>query len=217
MRRIIYFSVLLILFQNIDAQNKLDLSSAVYSLSNYLISNEFNSLSKNKTDLEKIDLLYLKSLQINDNDYSEALLTLTFATLPFNKIKLHVPIFGIKINIPLPSTNDSLFRAKLKNTPRQLFFDSPKNKSGDIDKIAHFFGNAFLSYNVSWIHLSEFLGLLVESFESEFKIAGSFDKRDLFVNKLGSAFGVALKKNLKLLPSQFFEIYNLLFINTNFY
>jgi len=217
LRRLIYFSVLLFLFQNFNAQNKLDLSSAVYSLSNYLISNEFNSLSQNKSDLEKIDLLYLKSLQINNDDYSEALLTLTFATLPFNKIKLHIPIFGIKIMIPLPSTNDSLFRAKLKQTPRQLFFDSPKNKSGDIDKVAHFFGNAFLSYNVSWIHLSEILGLLVESFESEFKIAGSFDKRDLFVNKLGSAFGFALKENLKLLPSQFFEIYNLLFINTNFY
>ena len=213
MKRLIYISLLLLLCQVDFAQDKNDLSHAVYYLSDYLVSAKFDSLSKDKNDISKIDILYKEALRYTKYDYSEALLSLTFATLPFSKIKLHVPLFNFKITLPLPAPNDELFKAKLKHTPRYLFFDSHTNKSGDIDKAAHFFGNAFLSYNINWIHVSRFLGLFVESFEREFKIAGSFDLRDLFVNKLGSEFGKALNDNPTLLPSHFLIIYNLLFLN----
>ncbi len=217
MRHLIYIFIFLLFCQVNFAKDKKKLSDAVYYLSNYIASAEFRTLSQDKNDISKIDILYKEALRYNKYDYSEALLSLTFATLPFNKMKLHIPLLNFIIVLHLPAPNDQLFNKKLKQTPRYLFFDSQTNKNGDIDKVAHFFGNAFLSYNISWIHLSEFLGLFVESFESSFKVAGSFDKRDLFVNKLGNEFGIALNENHNLLPSQFLIIYNLLFLEFTAY
>jgi len=44
---------------------------------------------------------------------------------------------------------------------------------------------------------------------------GSFDRRDLLVNKLGSEFGNALNDNPKLLPSQLLIYYDLLYFDFN--
>jgi len=174
-------------------------------------STKFDSLSSGKNDLSKVDIIYKEALIYYSSDISETLLSLTFATLSFNKMKLNIPLFNINFTLPLPAPDAEIFGKKTNSTPRYLFFDSPKTKSGDIDKVAHFFGNAFLSYNISWIHFSDFLGLLVESFENEFKISGSFDNRDLFVNKLGSIYGKTLRNNPNLLPSQFLIFYDLMY------
>ena len=207
---IVFFIASLFLpFSSASAQERPshNLSNGFIYLNNYIASSKFGKM-KNETDnLALIDSIWNESVRYFDGDISEALLAATFATLPFDKMPLKLP-FGLKMDLLLPSPGDSLFKAKLKNLPSGFLIDSPKGKNSDTDKIAHFFGNAFLSYNISWIHLSDFLGLFVETFEKSFKVNGALDIRDLAINRFGSAFGKALNENRNLAPSQFFEGYN---------
>ncbi|GBD91489.1 hypothetical protein BMS3Abin04_02221 [bacterium BMS3Abin04] len=207
--KIIFFiSILTMLAITSKAQS---LSDAVYYLSGFVASDYFKTLGKNNDDLDLVDTLYLRALRYENNDYSEALLALAFATLPFNRMPLHVPVFGWRVDLRLPSVGDSLFKKKKVNLPSQVYFDSPKTEFGDKDKVAHFFGNAFLSYNISFFNLSKFMGIFVELFESSFEVGGGLDNRDLITNHLGELFGKSLNKNNKLLPSDAFKIYSLLF------
>lgn len=196
-----------------DSTNDKDknLYSVIQYFSNYIASDNFKNLSSNNNDLAVLDSLYLRFVQYYDGDYSEALLALTFTTLPFNNIPLIIPILDVQLDVPLPSASDSIFRVKTKNLPRFFFFNSPKNKFGDKDKLAHFFGNAFLSYNISFFNFSKFLGIFVELFEQSFKVNGSFDYRDIQINHLGELFGVSLNNNESIVPSQIFALYSLLF------
>lgn len=207
--KIIFFISILTLFT--ICSNAQSLSDAVYYLSGFAASDYFKSLKKNNSDLDLVDTLYLRALKYEDNDYSEALLAMAFATLPFNRMPLHVPVFGWRVDLRLPSVDDSLFNKKKANLPSKVYFDSPKTKFGDKDKVAHFFGNAFLSYNISFFNLSKFMGIFVELFESSFEVGGGLDNRDLITNHLGELFGKGLNKNNKLLPSDSFRIYSLLF------
>jgi len=76
------------------------------------------------------------------------------------------------------------------------------NNYGDKDKLAHFFGSAFLSYSSNYFDLGNAIGYLVEVFEESFKVQSSIDERDLITNKLGNLFGTVLKQNKNILPSQ---------------
>ena len=82
--KIIFFiSILTMLAITSKAQS---LSDAVYYLSGFVASDYFKTLGKNNDDLDLVDTLYLRALRYENNDYSEALLALAFATLPFNRI-----------------------------------------------------------------------------------------------------------------------------------
>ncbi|MBN2570561.1 MAG: hypothetical protein JXA68_00415 [Ignavibacteriales bacterium] len=206
-----YNLIFILLFSlNSTCQSNKSLSGGIYNISNFIASDYFSTLKRNNTDLELVDTIYLRALKYFDNDISEALLALTFATLPFNKMPLKLPIIDVTLNIPLPSVSDSLFNLKVKNLPSQLFFDSPKVEFGDKDKVPHFFGNAFLSYSISLFNISEFLGILVELFEDSFKIEGRLDLRDLYINRLGSFYGEILDDKPELLPSEMFLIYSII-------
>jgi hypothetical protein len=175
-----------------------------------------NSIIKNSDDdLNIVDSLYIKAVEFYDGDISEALLALTFATLPFNKMPVTLPFFGCKINLRLPSVNQSLFELKNTKLPGIVYFDSGYKGGNDKDKVAHFFGNAFLAYNISYFNLSKFLGIIVEMFESTFKVSGGIDFKDLQTNYLGEFFGYSLNENPKLLPSQFFDVYSLFYFSYN--
>ncbi len=189
--------------------------AGVIYLSKYIASNEFAELSKTKSDPELVDTLYKRSLEFYKGDISEALLALTFGTLPFNKMPIKIPIINLRIPLRLPAVNEKLFRKKVQNSPGIVYFDSPVEGGQDKDKVAHFFGNAFLAYNISFIHASQVLGIWVELFESSFKVSGGVDFRDLETNGLGAAFGNSLRKNNNLYPSQFFKIYSLFFFSYN--
>ncbi len=215
-RKIIIFwlAILLILplIKQIKAQNSTDLSDAVYLLSEYIASG--NYLSNTHDALYGIDSIYLKAKFIQKDDISETLLSTTFAALPFDHIPLVLPILNAKINIPLPAVEENLFIVKNENLPSGFLIDN-KNQNGDKDKISHFFGNAFISHSISFINLSDFLGLIIELFENTFYVEGSIDARDIIINRLGQKFGEDLKKDSTLLPSQYFSVYNSLIILMN--
>lgn len=165
-------------------------------------------------DLEKIDSLYNKAVIFFNKDTSDALLALTFATLPFQEMKINIPIIGV-IPLKLPSVKGELFFKKRKNLFGNVFFDSPKTNFGDKDKVAHFFGNAFLGYSSNFLNPSKFLGVFVELFEDRFKSSNGVDRRDLQSNLLGELFGKSLKNNSNILPSDCFKIYSLFYFLYN--
>lgn len=211
------FFLLFIIANPIVSQNQNNsLEDGIKYLSEYIASKEFSDLRKMNNDIELIDTLYLKSKSYFNNDVSESLLALAFTTLPFREMPIRLPILNIKIPLKLPTVNEKLFIEKRNNLPGKYFFDSPPFGLQDKDKIAHFFGNAFLSYNISFIKLSKFLSIMVEIFESDFKVSGGVDYRDIQANTLGELFGYLLNKNIEILPSEILRIYNLFYFSYYF-
>jgi hypothetical protein len=190
--------IFLVVCQSIFSQQS-KLSKSVNLISEYISSNEFISLKNKIGDLRSIDSIYIQSIIHSNNDYSEALLALTFATVPYREVPIQIPLFKMIVNYPLISASDSVFLLKNENLPRYIFFDSPNNAYGDKDKLAHFFGSAYTS-NI--LDLGNPIGYFVEVFEESFKVQSSIDERDLITNNLGNTFGKLLKRNKSILPSQ---------------
>lgn len=200
---IILFQIITIIAQPLD--------TSVSYLANYIISDDFVSIKSSIDDLSAVDSLYKVSLNYHKGNTAEAILTVTFAALAFYELPIQVPIIGLKINLPLVKVDRILFERKIDALPKYLFFDSPQNKFGDMDKIAHFFGSAYFSNTVTIFKLSKFMGIFVEFFEAAFKVDGFLDYRDMKVNNLGELFGLALRENPDLMPSQVLKLYNLFY------
>ncbi len=178
-------------------------------LSNFMASEEFVTLKKHCSDIELLDTIYFKAVRFFNGDISESLLALTFATLPYKEMPLLIPWIGISANLPLPSAADSIYRKKNKNTPKIIVHDSPKNSAGDKDKLPHFFGNAFIAYNLSLFNFSHFLSIFIELFENTFKVEGAVDFRDLSINRFGEIFGDSLRRNNTSVPSEIIKLYSI--------
>lgn len=189
-----------------------NLSDRVIFLSDYIASDEF----KNKLDYHDhkilVDTIYVHSLRICENDISEALLTASLATLPYKKVPFVFPLINERADGTIFNMPDSTFNKKVSNLPSVLFFDSPASSFGDKDKLSHFFGNAFLSYNLTLFNISKFLSILVELFEESFKLDGSVSTRDLLIGNLGELYGRTLSEYENRLPSEYLNYYKLFFI-----
>lgn len=192
-----------------------DLSKAVNLISQYIASDKFIVLKNKIGDIAATDSIYTEALKINNNDYSETLLSLMFATVPYNKVPIEIPLLNSIIYYPLISADEKTYLKKNANLPRYLFFDTPEDNYGDKDKLAHFFGSAFLSYESNFFDLGKLIGYFVEAFEESFKVQSSVDIRDLDVNDYGRLFGNLLKRNNKILPSQIFLFRSLRFLRVN--
>ncbi|MEJ2195493.1 MAG: hypothetical protein P8X73_11635 [Ignavibacteriaceae bacterium] len=189
------------------------LSKAVNYVSEFIASDYFLNLKITNPDIVLVDSIYLRALWITNNDDSEALLALTFATIPYKEIPIEGPIFKNLMYFPLTSVDDSTFILKNKNLPKYLYYDSPKTEYGDKDKLAHFFGNAFLSYSITIFDLANGFGYFVESFEEDFKVQSKVDYRDLEVNINGYLFGKILLDNKNILPSDIILFRSLTFFS----
>lgn len=192
------------------------LSESVNYLSRFLASEYFKDLGKNVNDLSLVDTLFNRAVKLQNDDISEALLALTFASIPYKKVPIQIPLIKSIIKYPLISDNDSIFVLKNRNLPGRLYFDTPPNNFGDKDKLAHFFGSAFLAYNSSIFDLGDLIGYFVEVFEEEFKVQSVIDNRDMLTNKLGYIFGTYLKKDITVQPSDAFLLRILFYIRYNY-
>ena len=206
--RIVIIFILLFNTNSIFPQQS-KLSKAVNYLSDFIASDYFIELKETNSDLALVDSIYIRAIAFTKEDYSEALLALTFTTVPYKVIPIIIPIIMEVIYYPLIAADDSTFNLKNKNLPQKLFFDSPNKEYGDKDKLAHFFGNAFLGYSQNIFDLSDLIGYFVESFEESFKVQSKVDYRDLDVNWYGDLFGKLLRDNSILLPSQIMLIRSL--------
>jgi len=212
-KNLIYFWFLLInIFfvsaQFIYAQNQPDFFRGVDSLAEFIASDSFGKI--NGTDLDRIDIIFIKSILIN-HDTSDALLSAAFGCLPFLEFPVRTPFLKIKFGIPLPSGPVKFFPAKSRNLPKNFLFDSPPG-FGDRDKLSHFFGSAFLTYNFGFFTITKFMGILVELFENNFKENGEINLRDMQVNYLGGLFGLILRNYPSTKPSDLLKIYNIFYL-----
>ena len=207
--RKIFFIVAFLLFAvpRTSAQTT-KFNASVYAINDYLVSARFYKLRLNEGELTAIDSLYAFALNYFDGNKSDALLSLTFSLLPFDKMELALP-FGGNFSLYLPCTDYELYRMRLESLPRGFLPDSPTRPNADTDKLSHFFGNAFLGYDLNFFNFADFLGIFVEAFEYNFKIKGAFDLRDIRMNKLGLLFGDALKNGKKVSPSEFIALYSI--------
>jgi len=199
---------------NIFAQTS-TLGLEVNKLSKYIASNKFKELKLKMHDNERTDTLFEKALEITNGNYREALFALTFTVIPYNYVPIKIPLINVVFNYPLISACENVFDLKNKNLPKYLFFSSPTDNFGDKDKLAHFFGSAFLSYSNNIFDLTELIGYFVEVFEQYFKVQSSIDPRDIHADTLGDLFGRLLKENKKVFPSQLMMMKTLFYCRFN--
>lgn len=199
--RIFLFVSILHLSIILSAQQS-DLSKAVNHISAYIASDEFVKLKNEIGDISATDSIFIAALKFNIGDYSEALLSLAAATLPYREVPIVIPLINSVMDYPLVSADDSVYHLKNKNLPANFFYDTPQNEYGDKDKLAHFFGFAFLEYTTLFFDFGNLIGYFVEAFEEDFKVQSSVDYRDLETNFLGKCFGKLLKDDKSILPSQ---------------
>lgn len=191
------------------------LGRSVKFLSEKIASEEFRILKTGINDFALIDSIYSFALQFVDGDISESLLELSFTTIPYNRIPVIIPLIRLKIDIPLVSIAEPGFSLKNQNLPGKLFFDTPDGNLQDRDKLAHFFGSAYLAYNSRIFDITEIIGIFVEDFEETFYVQSSVDPRDIRTDMLGNIFGKVLRKNRKVQPSEIFAIYPLIYFRYN--
>jgi hypothetical protein len=197
------------------AAQQSQISKTVNHISQYIASENFFNLKKEIGDVSAVDSIYSTALQFTDQNIAEALLGLMLATVPYREVPVQVPLLSFILYYPLTSADSETFLTKNENLPKNLFFDSPQNNFGDKDKLAHFFGSAFLSYESKFFDLGKLIGYFVEVFEESFKVQSSVDIRDLDVNEYGRFFGELLKENDNLLPSQIFLLRSIRFLRVS--
>ena len=189
-----------------------NLSKAVNHISEYIASEIFAEIRINDGDLAATDSIFIEALKFTEYDYGDALLALMHATVPYREVPIRLPLINSMVYYPLTSADEEIFLKKNENLPRYLFFDTPQSIYGDKDKLSHFFGSAFLSYESNFFDIGKVIGYFVEAFEESFKVQSSVDLRDLAVNEYGRLFGNLLKENKQLLPSQIFLLRSLRFL-----
>ncbi len=184
------------------------LSQNTIALSHQIIANHADKIA-GSNQISEIDTLFRQASTLCDNNISEALIALTFACLPFRTFEVRVPLIRVKWIYSIYSADSLTFVRKNESLINNVYFDSPKNKFGDKDKLAHFFGAAFLGYLTGSVNFPDYIGCLVEIFEEVFKVDSQIDLRDIRTNKLGGRFGRLLRKKPEVNPSMYFSFYNL--------
>ncbi len=203
---VVYIILLLLASPLFPQQSRLGRN--VVEVSEYIASDQFLRNTAGADDFTKVDSIWAYTLRHAGGDLTDALAAMIFSTLTVNNATIVTPVLRLRLTIPLFSAADSTLRMKNLNLPRRFSADTPPGSGGDVDKLAHFFGSAYLSYNFFIFDLSYFIGLFVEVFEESFKVDSRADNRDVRFNMLGIEFGKALKDNPGAMPSSFFKKYS---------
>lgn len=153
-------------------------------------------------ELNRVDLIFAKGMELSNKDVGDALLSISIAVLNRTDIKPTFPLLGV-VELPLPVEDSADARLRMDNLPRYIFRDSPQSRWGDSDKLVHFFGSAYLTYETGTKKLPDVIGNFVEQGEVLLKLDVAVDPRDVFANRLGQLFGEALSDGREVLPSDF--------------
>lgn len=211
----LYFFILALVAASSTFSQQSNLSKGVNYLSEFIASDYFLELKNENPDLVLVDSIYKRAIQFYNDDYEEALLALTFTTIPYRRVPIVIPLIKSRLYYPLISANDSISNLKNQNLPRRLFYDTPESDYGDKDKLAHFFGNAFIGYAENILNLADVFGYFVEAFEEDFKAQTEVDFRDVDVNWYGVLFGDLLETNKSIMPSQIMILRSLRYFSIN--
>ncbi len=195
-----------LLTQSIYAQTAIfepDALQLTDKLRDYIRSSEFPDVSHDRNEeLEHIDMLFAKGMELSGNKPGTALLAISFAVLNRTYIEPTFPLVGV-VRLPLPSEDSTDAASRLKKLPRYFFKSSPQDRWGDSAKLVHFFGSAYLTYVTGTRGLPDEVGIWVEEGEVAFKLDSTAQQRDVFIDRLGQRFGDALNEGRDVLPSDF--------------
>jgi hypothetical protein len=171
----------------------------------YIRDERFLALRSRCGDMRSIDAIYVKSLKIADYNIARALFLSFMAVLEHRKVDVKVPIFK-SLALPLTFEEDSIFDNRIKNLPAKVYADTPPGSYGDIDKLQHFFGSAYLSFVSEAPGFTGTAGNLIEWGQANFIVGGADDPRDKRANKQGKCFGRDLLVVKTLLPSDYLTL-----------
>jgi hypothetical protein len=169
-------------------------------LKQYIRDPRFLQLRRLCNDTAAVDAVFLKSLEIADDNIGYALLISLFATMDHYKLGLKIPLLGV-LWLPLTTESDSVFRVRYKHLPRKVLPDSVGRTERDTDKLQHFFGSAYIAYSTNSRAFANFIGNSIEVGEDAFVVGGVNDERDKYANRLGQQFGLRLLEEEGVVPS----------------
>lgn len=152
-------------------------------------------------DIFKIDIIYNKSLELNNFVFYKAIISCLYATFEHKNIPFS---FGLKI--PLTFESDSGFYKRIDKLPKHFFADKPL--VDDKDKLQHFFASTLLAWYLDNPCIADGVGLFVEIGEDTFIKGGANDIRDIRANRLGHLFYELIKLNPLESPSSIFISWN---------
>ncbi len=172
-----------------------------YQLKEYILGEDFAMLRVREGDPAAVDAIYARALDLSWGNTGEALLLSMVATMDHRRVDVTLPLIGLVIPVPLTGEFEDEFSQRLKALPSQLYRDSPR--SGDRDKLQHFFGSAFLVVVTESEKGADDVGFLVERGEARYVQGETVDVRDIRANRQGQRFGRALRDGRPVLPSTF--------------
>ena len=170
-------------------------------LKSFLRSKSFRRLRERLGDLRALDALYVRSMQLTDNNTAIALLLSTIASFDHRIVGLKVPI--VQLFFPLSNESEEEFDGRMRALPNRIYPDTPPGLAGDRDKLQHFFGSAFLTLAFESASGADRAGTFVEEGEDAFIVGGVMDERDLRADRDGQRFGKALLEDNRRMPSEF--------------
>jgi hypothetical protein len=173
-------------------------------MKSFISSTTFRNIRKRFGDDRAVDAIYIHAMQLTNNNTAIALLLSAIACFNHRTVGLKVPIF--QLFFPLSDESEEEFTRRVRNLPSRLYSDTPTDRSGDHDKLQHFFGSTFLAYTFETQDGAERIGDSIEEGEDAFVIGGVNDERDKRANRQGRRFAAALFEDNHRLPSEFLQL-----------
>jgi hypothetical protein len=180
----------------------------IFQLKEFVRSSDFAGFRLRSGDLRAVDAIFERALNLSWNNVYEALFISFLATMEHRRVGVKLPVIGSLIWLPLTSEFEDEFDARVNALPSKLYADTPPGRSGDRDKLQHFFGSAFLAYSFESQEAAERIGYFVEWGEPQFVVGGVYDDRDIRANRQGQQFGIQLLQRTSARPSSFFKLVN---------
>jgi hypothetical protein len=169
----------------------------------FVRSKTFRRIRRRYGDLRAADAVFVRAMQLTDNNTAIALLLSSVASFDHQLIELKVPVLALFF--PLSNESDQEFDRRISNLPTKLYPDGPP--SGDRDKLQHFFGSAFIAFVFESAPSADRVGEFVEQEEDQWIVGGANDDRDRRTNRQGQQFGLALLDNNRQYPSTFMQLH----------
>jgi hypothetical protein len=172
-----------------------------FLLKQYIRSEEFAAFRKRYGDVHAVDAIFHKAMRLSLTNTYEALFISCIATMDHRRFGVNLPVVGPILWFPLTSEFEDEFRDRIRALPSRLYDDTPR--SGDRDKLQHFFGSAFLAIFTESSDAAQRFGDFIEWGEDMFIVDGALDDRDYRANVQGQQFGLRLMSDHRVYPSQF--------------
>lgn len=173
-------------------------------LKQFIRSRSFRSIRTAYGDEKAIDAVYVRAMQLTNNNTGVSLLLSTVGCFDHEIVGINIPFFALAFPLTSESTED--FQRRVRNLPTRIYADSPRRGAGDRDKLQHFFGSAFLTFISESADAAERFGQAIEHGEDAFIVDGALDDRDSRANRHGQQYGLALLENNRRLPSEFLVV-----------